>query len=159
MDQNTTPDSDAPDLDLGQFAEWLGLRVTESSEDRLVATWEAQPKMHQPYGIVHGGVHCSVVETLASIAAAVWLGERGQVVGVNNNTDFFKAASEGAMTSTATPLHRGRSSSSGSSRRSPTRTASSSRGARCGSRTSTRPEHRGPTLRERGRRWQLSGST
>jgi 1,4-dihydroxy-2-naphthoyl-CoA hydrolase len=31
------------------------------------------------------------------------------VVGVNNNTDFFRAVAEGDLTSTATPLHRGRS--------------------------------------------------
>ncbi|WP_248580901.1 PaaI family thioesterase [Nocardioides sp. InS609-2] len=98
-----------PELPGGQFAEHLGLRLTEVTEDRVVATWEALPKLHQPFGIVHGGVHCSVVETLASVGAAVWLGSRGQVVGVNNNTDFFKAVSEGAMRSTATPLHRGRS--------------------------------------------------
>ena len=75
----------------------------------MVATWTAQPKLHQPYGIVHGGVHCSVVETLASIGAAYWIGEKGKVVGVNNNTDFYRAVSEGTLTSTATPLHRGRS--------------------------------------------------
>ena len=68
-----------------------------------------QPKHHQPHGIVHGGVHCSLVETLASIGASVWLGEQGRVVGVNNNTDFYRAVREGALTSTATPVHRGRS--------------------------------------------------
>lgn len=119
MDQNAAPRPPVmptaegalsdPEIVVGQFAEHLGLRLTEVSGDRVVATWEALPKLHQPYGIVHGGVHCSVVETLGSVAAAVWLGNRGQVVGVNNNTDFFKAVREGAMTSTATPLHRGRS--------------------------------------------------
>lgn len=94
--------------DIGAFAEHLGLRIAELDEDHVVAAWEALPKLHQPYGIVHGGAHCSVVETLASVGAAVWLGGRGQVVGVNNSTDFFKAVREGAMTSTATPLHRGR---------------------------------------------------
>ena len=50
-----------------------------------------------------------MVETLGSIGSAVWFGERGKCVGVNNNTDFFRAVSEGAMVSTATPLHQGRS--------------------------------------------------
>ena len=49
-----------------------------------------------------------VVETLASFGAATWLGEQGQVVGVNNNTDFYRAVREGRLTSTATPVHRGR---------------------------------------------------
>lgn len=93
----------------GAFIDYLGLEFTSVEPDRVAASWVARAALHQPYGIVHGGVHCSVVETLASIGAGTWLGERGQVVGVNNNTDFYRAVSEGAMTSVATPLHRGRS--------------------------------------------------
>ena len=93
----------------GPFVSYIGLEFTEISDDRVVATWPAAAKLHQPYGIVHGGVHCAVVETLASVGAATWFGERGQVVGVNNNTDFYKAVSTGEITSTATPLHRGKS--------------------------------------------------
>lgn len=91
------------------FVKHLGIELTEVSGDRVVATWTARPELHQPYGIVHGGVHCSVIETLASVGAAVWMGERGRVVGVNNNTDFYRAVREGTLTSTATPVHRGRS--------------------------------------------------
>ena len=87
----------------------LGIEFAEASGDKVVATWSAEPRLHQPYGIVHGGVHCSVVETLASVGAAMWMGDRGQVVGVNNNTDFYRAVRDGSLTSTATPLHRGRS--------------------------------------------------
>lgn len=93
----------------GAFVRHLGVEFTEVSGDRVVATWTAKPELHQPYGILHGGVHCSVVETLASVGAAMWIGEEGKVVGVNNNTDFFRAVREGTLTSTATPLHRGRS--------------------------------------------------
>ena len=93
----------------GTFVRHLGIEMTEVTGDRVVAQWTAAPHHHQPYGIVHGGVHCSVVETLASVGAATWLGDKGQVVGVNNNTDFFRAVRDGELTSTATPLHRGRS--------------------------------------------------
>jgi 1,4-dihydroxy-2-naphthoyl-CoA hydrolase len=93
----------------GEFVRHLGIRFTEATGDRVVAEWDAAPKLHQPYGIVHGGVHCSVFETLASFGAALWLGDRGQTVGVNNNTDFYRAVREGTLTSTATPIHRGRS--------------------------------------------------
>ena len=93
----------------GPFTEYLGVRFAEATGDRVVATWQARPELHQPYGIVHGGVHCSVVETLASIGAAVWAGDDAKVVGVNNNTDFYRAVRGGTLTSTATPLHRGRS--------------------------------------------------
>ena len=95
--------------DIGPFVAHLGLEFTEVGAERVVATWTARPELHQPHGIVHGGVHCSVVETLASVGGAVWFGERGDVVGVNNNTDFYRAVREGTLTSTATPVHRGRS--------------------------------------------------
>jgi 1,4-dihydroxy-2-naphthoyl-CoA hydrolase len=102
---------DFEDLDdlVGPFVRHLGLELTLITPDRVQARWTARPDLHQPYGIVHGGVHCSVVETLASVGAAVWLGTRGKVVGVNNNTDFFRAVGDGELVSTATPLHRGRS--------------------------------------------------
>ena len=93
----------------GDFVRHLGIELGEVTGDRVTATWTAKPDLHQPYGIVHGGVHCSVIETLASVGAAVWMGERGKVVGVNNNTDFYRAVRTGTLTSTATPLHRGRS--------------------------------------------------
>ena len=94
---------------LGPFAQFIGLELKSATGQEVVATWEARPDLHQPYGIVHGGVHCSVVETLGSIGAALWYGERGKVVGVANSTDFFRAVSDGLITSTARPLHQGRS--------------------------------------------------
>ncbi|HET8599763.1 MAG TPA: PaaI family thioesterase [Segeticoccus sp.] len=95
---------------LGPFADHLGITLDSADGDQVRAHWTAREEFHQPYGLVHGGVHCSVVETLASIGAALWLGDRGRgVVGVNNNTDFYRAVREGEMTSAAQPLHRGRS--------------------------------------------------
>lgn len=94
---------------LGGFAERCGLRVTSADGDRVVLEWEVTPELHQPYGIAHGGVYCTAVETAASIGAALWFGERGKVVGVSNTTDFLRAARDGRLVAVATPLHRGRS--------------------------------------------------
>jgi uncharacterized protein (TIGR00369 family) len=93
----------------GAFVEHLGVVFEEVSGDRVLATWSVRPELHQPHGILHGGVHCSVVETLASVGAAAWWGDRGRVVGVNNNTDFYRAVRDGTLRSVATPVHRGRS--------------------------------------------------
>lgn len=98
-----------PALDPGAFTSYLGLELTTLEPDLAVGTWVAGEHLHQPYGIVHGGAHCGVVETLASLAAGTWLGDEGQVVGVHNSTDFYRAVREGAMTSRAEPVHRGRS--------------------------------------------------
>lgn len=98
------------DIDLGgPFTDYLGVKIEEVSGEWVRATWSAGAPLHQPYGIVHGGAHCGVVETLASVGAATWFGDRGKVVGVNNNTDFYRAVSEGQLMSTARPIHRGRS--------------------------------------------------
>jgi len=94
---------------LGPFAKSLGVVIDSADGDEVTAHWRVRPELHQPHGILHGGVHCSVVETLASLGAALWLGDRGRVVGVSNSTDFYRASSEGDLSSHARPLHRGRS--------------------------------------------------
>ncbi|WFE48464.1 PaaI family thioesterase [Verrucosispora sp. WMMD1129] len=93
----------------GGFFALLGLELDEISGDRVTIRWRVRPDLHQPYGILHGGVHCSVVETAASLGAGVWLGERGRVVGVSNQTDFLRAVGEGELVAVGTPVHRGRS--------------------------------------------------
>ncbi|MET7753041.1 PaaI family thioesterase [Micromonospora sp. NPDC005367] len=93
----------------GGFVALLGLKFDEVSGDRVVIRWQVRPELHQPFGIQHGGVHCSVVETAASVGASVWLGDRGTVVGVSNQTDFLRAVRDGELTAVGTPIHRGRS--------------------------------------------------
>jgi uncharacterized protein (TIGR00369 family) len=97
----------APDLTGGLVA-LLGLEFEDVGPDGVTITWDVGPQHLQPFGIVHGGVYCSVVETAASVAGAAWLGDRGQVVGVNNQTDFLRAVREGRLTARAAPIHRGR---------------------------------------------------
>ncbi|CAN5228710.1 PaaI family thioesterase [soil metagenome] len=87
----------------------LGIEFAEVTPDRVVLSWTADERHLQPFGIVHGGVYCSMHETAASVAGQVWFGEKGGVVGVNNTTDFLGRTLLGEhMTSTAIPVHRGR---------------------------------------------------
>ena len=89
----------------------LGLRFTELRPDYARAELEVTPKLLQPMGLVHGGVYCSIIETMASIAGYTWLnsnGGGGNCVGVNNNTDFLRSVSSGMVYGTAEPVHRGR---------------------------------------------------
>lgn len=96
------------DVPRSGFNEALSVGFEEVTPDRVVLSVELEDKHHQPYGIVHGGVWCSLVETAASVAAATWYGDRGQVVGVSNHTDFLRGIRDGIATATATPIHRGR---------------------------------------------------
>ncbi|MGH3957789.1 PaaI family thioesterase, partial [Mycobacterium sp.] len=92
------------------FDNELGLIFTELSPDGARAQLEVTPKLLQPMGIVHGGVYCSIIESMASVAAYTWLAANGggNVVGVNNNTDFLRAISTGMVYGIAEPVHRGR---------------------------------------------------
>lgn len=91
------------------FGGGIGMEYVEVTPDKVVVTVPIGPHLHQPYGIVHGGVYCAIAEEVASVAGAVWLGGEGKVVGVNNSTDFLRAVTEGTLTATGTPVHRGRS--------------------------------------------------
>ena len=68
------------------------------------------PQHLQPYGVVHGGVHCGLIETLASVGAALFALPRGQsVVGLENTTSFIRAVRVGAsLHAIAKPVTRGR---------------------------------------------------
>lgn len=102
-------DAPVPDDEMLEgFAHFLGMSTVEANGDRVVLACDMRPDHHQPYGIVHGGVHCALVETAASVGAALWLGEDGHVVGVSNQTDFLRAARGGRLLATAVPVHRGR---------------------------------------------------
>ncbi len=57
-----------------------GLRILSATRDEVVAEYDVEPKHHQPYGIVHGGVHCTVVETVCSTGAGKSLGTKDDAV-------------------------------------------------------------------------------
>jgi len=99
---------------LNSHAGWvkeMGIVIRAASPDEVTGEWEVGEKHHQPYGIVHGGVHCGVIETLASIGAALVAQPRGQrVVGLENSTTFIRAVRSGKLHAVARPVTRGRSS-------------------------------------------------
>ena len=87
----------------------LGLVFDLLSPERVEGHVDVGPRHHQPYGIVHGGVYCSMVESLASTAAALRVLADGKVcVGVSNTTDFLRPTRTGRLSGVATPLHLGR---------------------------------------------------
>ena len=99
--------SDDAGLERG-FIKLVGLRIGEASGDRAVLTCAVTPDLHQPFGLVHGGVYATLAETAASVGGSLWLGDRGKVVGVSNHADFLRAVRQGELRAEATPLSRGR---------------------------------------------------
>ncbi len=90
----------------------MGVKVTSASQDEVRAELTIGPQHLQSYGIVHGGVHSGVIESLASIGAALFAYPRGQsVVGLENTTSFIRAVRAGAkLHAVSTPITRGRRS-------------------------------------------------
>ena len=101
---------DLAGFNASQFAtDALGLFVDEVSLERVRGHLECDERHHQPFGIVHGGVWCAVVESLASIAATMQVAASGKVVvGVANSTDFLRAHRVGRVEGEARPVHVGR---------------------------------------------------
>ena len=88
----------------------MGMTITHATKDEVRAELIVGQQHLQGYGIVHGGVHCGVIETLSSMGAYLFARERGQhVVGLENNTSFIRAVRLGAkLHAVATPVTRGR---------------------------------------------------
>ncbi len=88
----------------------MGVTITHATRDEVRCELTVGEEHLQGYGIVHGGVHCGLIESLASIGAYVFAQERGQhVVGLENNTSFIRAVRAGTwLHAVATPVTRGR---------------------------------------------------
>jgi uncharacterized protein (TIGR00369 family) len=97
---------------LNAFPGWvkeMGIVILTATPDEVTCELEVGEKHHQGYGIVHGGVHSGVIETLASMGAALVAMPRGQrVVGLENSTSFIRAVRSGRLHANARPVTRGR---------------------------------------------------
>ena len=101
-----------PDVDLTKASAFVaasGFEVTEIGGTRVAGYVELGPDQHTPWGVVHGGVYATVIESAASIGASAAVLERGQfAVGVNNNTDFVRPMTTGRLDVVAEPVQQGR---------------------------------------------------
>ena len=94
---------------IGGWSAAMGVRFMHATADSVKAELEIGPDHRQAYGIVHGGVHSGMIETVCSVGAALAAMPRGQsVVGLENHTSFLLAVREGKLSVTARPLMRGK---------------------------------------------------
>ena len=90
------------------LGETLDIVYTDVSDDFLTATMPVTPKVHQPYGIMHGGASCVLAETLGSCLSLINLDLSKSVpVGTNINSNQLRAIREGVVTGTATFIRKG----------------------------------------------------
>lgn len=89
----------------------LGIVITEVGDDYLRGTMPVDGRTRQPFGLLHGGASALLAETLATAAGNHCVDvEREMCVGLELNCNHIRAARNGLVTGTATPLHLGRRS-------------------------------------------------
>jgi uncharacterized protein (TIGR00369 family) len=89
----------------------IGLKITSATTEEVRGEWDVGEQHLQSFGIVHGGVHSSVIETMASIGAyLVALPRNQRVVGLENHTSFIRGVGTGTLHAVARPVTRGRTS-------------------------------------------------
>ena len=102
--------SDLEHLSSGGFDGTLGLVLDSVAVDEVTGHLEPDDRHRQPYGLIHGGVYCSIVESLGSVGSATYAIARGMIgaVGLSNSTDFLRSHRDGRLDARATPIHQGR---------------------------------------------------
>jgi 1,4-dihydroxy-2-naphthoyl-CoA hydrolase len=93
----------------GRWLDELGFVIEEASGSRLTGHLVVGADQHTPWGVVHGGVYATVIETAASVGASLAAVENGHyAVGLNNSTDFLRATHDGRLDVVAEPIIQGR---------------------------------------------------
>lgn len=90
----------------GTLIERMGIEFTSITPDRVVATMPVEGNT-QPYGLLHGGAHVVLAETIGSMAAGIVAGRGKHVVGIELNASHSRGVRGGLVTGTATPVHVG----------------------------------------------------
>jgi 1,4-dihydroxy-2-naphthoyl-CoA hydrolase len=86
----------------------LDIVFTDVTEESLTATMPVTPKIHQPYGIMHGGASCVLAETLGSCLSVLHVDiEKFAPVGTNINSNHLRSKKDGIVTGTARFIRKG----------------------------------------------------
>ncbi|AKE90638.1 MULTISPECIES: PaaI family thioesterase [Rhodococcus] len=103
-------DTTSTDLPAGSaFLQAAGLVLDEVSGTRVTGHIDLSRDHHTPWGVVHGGVYTTAVESAASVGASAAVQDRGQfAVGVHNSTDFLRSSTGERVDVVAEPLQQGR---------------------------------------------------
>jgi 1,4-dihydroxy-2-naphthoyl-CoA hydrolase len=103
----TAPPAWAPTGTISPLDDKLGIEIVDYDPERVVATMPVAGNQ-QPYGLLHGGATCALVETVGSWAAALHAGPQQKVVGIELNASYIRSATSGVVTAVCTPVRRGR---------------------------------------------------
>ncbi|PXA81756.1 thioesterase [Auritidibacter sp. NML120779] len=93
----------------GAFGSSTNLVFDDLNASHVSARAELGPQHHQPWGIVHGGVYATIVESVASVGASYAVKDQNMFsVGLHNGTDFLRQFTTGTVLVEASALYQGR---------------------------------------------------
>lgn len=92
---------------LGDLAEKMGIELLELSAERSVARMPVAGNT-QPLGVLHGGAHVVLGESLGSFSANVWAHPNGYAVGIEVNASHSRSVSEGYVTAVCEAISLGK---------------------------------------------------
>jgi len=91
------------------FAEFLGLKITHVSPERVTAELPMRQELNNRFNIMHGGAIMALADNLGGTAATANLKEGQSTTTIESKTNFFAAIPIGDIAKAeCTPLHRGR---------------------------------------------------
>lgn len=93
------------------FAKTLDIHFTDIDLDNetLTATMPVSPKIHQPFGIMHGGASCVLAETMGSSLSNIFIdGSKYFGVGTNISSNHLRSKKEGMVTAVAKFIRKGK---------------------------------------------------
>ncbi len=97
-----------PDTQQETLLSTLGIEIVEAGRERVVARMPVGPRVHQPFGLLHGGASVALAETVASTGGLMNVDRETQtVVGIEINANHLRAKRDGVVTAIATPAHVG----------------------------------------------------
>ncbi|MCK9495922.1 MAG: PaaI family thioesterase [Dehalococcoidia bacterium] len=105
-------DGEQPTFPNSPFGEYMGLRITEVTDEVARATVEIQPHHLNPTGMIHGGVFISlsdnVATTMANRAHQAIDGDERFMVGIDLHASMISNQPGGTITFEARPVRVGR---------------------------------------------------
>lgn len=89
--------------------ETLSIRFSDWGEDFIEATMPVSSKVHQPYGILHGGASIALAETVGSVLSALSVDfKKYKSVGMQMTANHLRPKRDGELTARAEFVKKGK---------------------------------------------------
>lgn len=86
----------------------LGIQIIEIGDDFVRATMPVDHRVHQPFGLLHGGANVALAESIGGFGSMMTIDESTHIsVGQEINANHLRGVKDGVVTATARPIHLG----------------------------------------------------